>query len=793
MKQKSSYRIPLEELLALIKASGYELNVQQVLEIQSALLTASLSRMGLAGLKFLITPVIAKNAEDQRHLHQIIDTYIAEKKIIAAPATRPLAQWLHTHPKQVFVVKIAAFLLIVLAGVLFYIFTNNKTETIVAARPTTAPKADSVIAETAPPPASPAQKQVVTTATPPKINQTLSVTVAGSARYIRPVPIDINLQLSLTFGTIAGIIMAWIVVYERRKKIDLKEKQRAEDAVFVTRGGRKKFVGSGYESEGDFAQPTVQFPDRDYLIHLPRSLQKIKSHLKKQASIPNPGINIQKSIHKSVRNAGFTSLVNATEWKDRKYLFLIDNTQSGSHLTAYFNHVVNILGAAVTTVARYSFQGVPNLVQDEHGNTIFLENLVDQYASYHLILISDGHFFSETDQLTFKKRLTAIFQRWNSRSIITAVPLPDWSTHETLLQKNDFLLVPAETAAIALLAQAIAEDGVITQQELLKRLTGVYSVKSHSFQSAHGLKQYLNDKKLFQLVCSLAIYPRLQWSLTLALFDALLKNTFEEPAIELTHDVLLKIARIPWLQAEKLPDNIRLQLLDSLTAETEVTARETILALLDQARGITPTNSPAFTEIDTQYTINAFFLFSHDQYKYRSYSGTKAVISDYWSDLSEWSLKEHVDKGGNALMPKYKSNHATIQEFLITDKQLESWNVNFTKIVLVTLPAILLYIAFSIFKPAFVYPPEAFKNVSLSPILHKEGNCTQQLLYAINTTNGASDTIYLSPMNPVDTLPIRDVKYNEMVTMELWTKDTLMRPLSFPARDSFVSVQAICE
>ncbi|AEW03353.1 hypothetical protein A4D02_04865 [Niastella koreensis] len=784
MKQKSSYRIPLEELLTLIKASGYELNVQQILEIQSALLTTSVSHMGLAGLKFLIAPVIAKNAGDQRHLHQIIDAYIAEKKTIVTPPIRPFTQWLHTHKKQVFALKIAAFLLIVITGVVFYLYTNNKNNTPEAAKPTTLPKQDTVVAKPEAKPASPVKTQASTTIAPAKTNHTITATVTASERYIRPVPIDINLQLSMTFGTIAGIIMAWIVVYEHRKKMDLKEKRRAEDAIFVKRGGTRKFVGPGYESEGTWAQPTVLFPDRDYLIHVPPSIQKIKSFFKKQAAVHNPGLNIQKSIHKSVRNAGFTSLVYSNEWKDRKYLFLVDNTHPQSHRHAYLNHLVNTLCASVTKVARYNFQGTPNQVQDEHGNTISLEKLADKYAGYHLLLFSDGHFLE----------MPVPFQRWNSRSIITPVPLPDWSLHETLLQKNNFLLVPAETTAVALLAQAIAEDGEITQQQLHKRLQGLYSLKDQEFKNVQDVKQYLNDKKLFQLLCSLAIYPRLQWSLTVALLDAILKNnTSGEPAVELTHDLLLKVARIPWLQEEKLPDNIRLQLLDSLAAETEVIARETILALLDEARTITPANSPAYTEIDTQYAINAFFLFSYDQYKYKKYAGTKAVISDYWSNLSEWSLKEHVNKGGNSLMPKFKENQDAVQEFLLNDKLFEGWNLNFTKAALVTLPAILLYIIFAIFKPAFVYPPESFKNVSFSTIVHKEGNCTQQLLYAINTTNGASDTIYLSPMTAVDTLLIHDVKYNEMVSLELWTKDNLMRTLSFPARDSFVTVGARCE
>jgi hypothetical protein len=169
------------------------------------------------------------------------------------------------------------------------------------------------------------------------------------------------------------------------------------------------------------------------------------------------------------------------------------------------------------------------------------------------------------------------------------------------------------------------------------------------------------------------------------------------------------------------------------------------------------------------------------------------VFSDYWNDLTEWALKEHVDKSGNALMPRYKSNHATVQEFLINEKQFEQWNINFTKVVLVTLPAILLYILFSIFKPAFVYPPENYKNVSFSTIINKTGTCTQQLQFAINTTNGGSDTIPLNQLTTVDTLHINDVRYNEKVTLELWTKDSLMRPVAFNASDSFVAIQANCD
>lgn len=793
MDKKSSYIIPLEELLELIKASGYDLSIQQILEIQSSLLAVSVARLGLDRLKFVITPVIAKNDEEQRHIHLIIDAYIAEKTKASDTPTPPLTRWLRKHKQFVFALKIAGFLLIAATAILIYMFSNNKLQTPKSTKPIVATKRNTITSS--PKPAQqPENRSVKTVATPVITSKGIEINAQASGRYIMPVSINFNLQMSLTFGTISGIIMAWIVFYERKKKMEMKERQRMEDAIFITRKEDKKRAShAGFEPKGDMGQPTVQFPDMDYLIHQPRFLQKIKSHLKRPAVIQNPGFDIQKSIHKSVRNAGFSSVVYSSDWKDRKYLFLTDNRQPEAHITCFLNHVVNALSAAITTVVRYNYNGDAGMVQDMYGNWMSLESLAYRYENYHLIIIGNGYSLFENDYMMLKKKLHDTFQKWKFRSIITPVPLPDWSYHEEQLQKNNFQLVPAETDAVELLAKAIAEDTVVIRQQLYKRLEHTYSITSSNFQTVHGLKEYLNNEKCFQLVCSLAVYPRLQWALTLALFSALLKNnTTGEPSAELTHDLLLKMARIPWLHADRLDDNIRLQLLNSLTVETETKARETILGLLDKARPDTANDSPAFTELNTQYNINAFFLFSHDQYKYQMYAGAKEVISDYWNGLTEWALKEYVDKSRNALLPRYKSNHATVQEFLLHEKQFDKWNISFSKVVYVTLPAILLYIAFAIFKPAFVYPPDNFKNVSFATIINKESNCTPQLSYVINTTNGKADTIVLNQMTTSDTLTIKDIKYNEIVNFELWTTDSLMRPISIAATDSFFEIKTTC-
>lgn len=792
MEKKSNYTFPLEELLALIKASGYELSIQQILDIQAALLTMPVSQMRPNRLKHLITPVIAKNDEEQRHIHRIIDAYVAQKTKVTVPDIHSFAQWRQENKKLVLALKIAGFMAVVITGILFYIANNNnKIPKTVTHKPVTEAKQDSTQAPTAPvkQPINPALRS-----TAPVTANPVDIIARPSGRSIVPVPVDFNLQMAGTFGTLLGVILAWTIFYERKKKMDMKEKQRAEDAIFIKRTENKKRpTNSGFEPDGELAQPTIRFAERDHLVHQPRTLQKIKSFLKKPAEVLHPGFDVKKSVAKSARSAGFTSLVYTSEWKDRKYLFLTDQQQAEAHVMCLLNYVVNTIQAAVTSIARYSYSGDSSMVQDENGNWVSLADLAFQYKGYHLVIIGNGYSFVEEKKQQLKKELTDIFQTWASRSIITPVPLPHWSQREELLQKNKFQVVPADMEALELQAKAISEDTAVSTHQLLKKLANVHSVSASNFQSVPDLKRYLNDERLFQMICSLAVYPRLQWSLTLALFDALLKNNpTNEPTAELSYELLLKVARIPWLYTDRLNDTIRLELLNALTAETEVIARETILELLNEARHHTVQDSPAFTELNTQYNINAFFLFSFDQYKYKQYAGAKEVIGDYWKDLTEWALKEHVDKSGSVLMPRYKTGQLSVQEFLLQEKQFDKWNINFLKVALLTLPAIVLYILFALVKPAFVYPPQLYKNVSFATVIKKADNCTPYFNYVINSTNGRSDTILLNAVSAIDTIPITDVKYNEIINLELWTKDSLMNPLSFTATDSFYEVSALC-
>ncbi len=72
--------------------------------------------------------------------------------------------------------------------------------------------------------------------------------------------------------------------------------------------------------------------------------------------------------------------------KNRKYLFLTDNLHTDAHITSLLNYVLNIIGAAVTGITRYSYTANSETVHDENGNPVTFEEMAYRYkglSPYH--------------------------------------------------------------------------------------------------------------------------------------------------------------------------------------------------------------------------------------------------------------------------------------------------------------------------------------------------------------------------------------------------------------------------
>ena len=576
MEDKINYTIPLGNLLKVLKESGYEISTKQVLEIQTVLLSSSLSKLNPSDLKYIITPVLARNEEDQRNIYEIIDSFITAGRPITMKKQSLFNRWFKNR-KFVFRLKVAAFTLVVITGLLFYFIPKKKIPKTPASSLMLPPGAkkdtlqsditsnilkDSILR----------QRETIQAPGPFNVNGPLY-----NGEEIIPVARDINLQVSLAFGLGLGAILYYLIFFDEKKRMKIKEKKRSEERNIVT-DKREEKTGLPVEGERQWQPNIIQFPESDYLIHKSREFFAIRANLKKPAFIEFPDLDVAESAHATARKAGFPSLLYNNEWKERKYLLLTNNEENDTHTKRLLNFLVRQLTSDKTPVIKYNYTTDITTLKESTGKITSLEDLSHRFRNYHLIIIDNCTSFFEPGKPFLKNNYAEIFTRWPHKSVITPTPLPDWTYREKQLQKNEFIIVPADMNAVKLLAKAISENAFLTEERLKKQLKDTYSVSGFNFQTTDGLKSYLNNDTLFQMVCSLAVYPRLDWSLTLMLFTAILKEN--TGSVKLDYDTLLKVSRIPWMATNKLDESVRLSLLHQLNPKTEIIARETILKLL---------------------------------------------------------------------------------------------------------------------------------------------------------------------------------------------------------------------
>jgi hypothetical protein len=784
----------LEELLGILETSGYELSIEQVLEIQSVLLSSAVTSLRLKDLKFLITPIIAKNDEDQKNLYKIIDTYISERiRSDEEEEQKPpgFLQRILRNRMLVFYLKVAGFLLLVAAGIVAYLLNEAQSERIVKAE--VAAKKKSVPPLVTNPDPTTGQQEYT-----PKTNSLdqpaqPTLEMAETRSPIIPEPYSYNLQTSLIFGIPLGIILAYFIFYEKRRRMEMQKKSRLDSGALLSGEREKEIPGITEQNVPDrFEQIVLDFPDKNYLIQKSREFFGIRSNLKKLALTDEERFDVKRSIYQTSRNAGFTSVVFSSKPKERKYLFLTDDKYPDAHSTQLLKYLVNTVSASKVPVKKYSYTNDIGTVKDVNGNVRKLQELAHDYPDHHLIIVGDCHFLFSDDNPVRKKNCMATLQKWSSRSVITVLPFPDWSYAEIQLQENKFHMVPAEIGAVELLTKTITEHSVIKKGKIESTIRDMYTVSNIDFGSVDALRYYLGNEQLFQVICSLAIYPKLKWAVTLALFSAIVKNDPKsDRTVKIDYDTLLKISRIPWLYRDELEPSIRLSLLNQLHPRTEVIARERILRLLQDIRPDIPAHSLAFRELELQHSLNSFFLFAHDPHKYKKYAESKKEISHQWNDLREWALKERTNIGQSGLMPLDDAGkHVTVEEFLLQEKEFEKMSVNFYKIVLVTLPSILLYILFSITRPNLVYPIGNYKSVSFNAVIQGNGCLRPDTAFVL--INGSLDTLPLQGRAGGDTLRIRDIRYDGTVILTVSANNKRTREVLLGATDSLVVVFPRC-
>ncbi|MDM8535882.1 formylglycine-generating enzyme family protein [Desulfobacterales bacterium HSG17] len=336
-----------------------------------------------------------------------------------------------------------------------------------------------------------------------------------------------------------------------------------------------------------------------------KAAQAFRRHVQK----PDSAIDVEASVEKTIRNGGFFTPVSGLRQITPEYLVLIDRTSFQDHQARWIDAMVNRLAENDVFIKRYYFDGDPRSCIPQKGKiqAVNLHDLAEQYPEHRLIIFSDGAGFKDPfsgETVSWIEQ----FYIWEERSIMLIHADRDLSRHP--LKDFDFIVMPARENNMAALIDAF------NNEVINPRLSKAYAKPLPAFISHQYIRlleqsepkpeiitainnllaNYIDEPGRFWL-CACAVYPDINWDLTLFL-GHMLKDKADREIF--SKNRLMLMARLPWFRYGYMPDWFRRFLINELTGEKEQQVRQILFDLLqDHKDRLEPGYIPL--EIGKQY------------------------------------------------------------------------------------------------------------------------------------------------------------------------------------------------
>lgn len=369
----------------------------------------------------------------------------------------------------------------------------------------------------------------------------------------------------LSVGLLAGaIFLCAVLVWLRRlsRRLELK-KWRSENRPRLDQ----------LPVEGISEQIWCLFPLR-------RTAQELRRYRQYSAH----DLDVQRTTEETIRQGLFTPTY-APRKSLSEYLVLIDRTNFEDHQARLVSDLMERLSKNDVFIERYYFQGDPRVCRKHDPKAPYqtLPNLAAQFPDHYLMVFSDAEdFFSPVTG--HPAHWLKMFSPWETRILLTPEYQPG-DYREWVLSAAGFRVLPTSQAGMAALSETIyagpKQDHV---GGAVKTLPGILRTGVARWLEDHPpapatteelcsqLKNFLGDEGYFWLGAC-AVYPSLQWDLTLYLGFKLLK---QDSLIEKFSTLM----RLPWFRHGSMPDWFRERLILGLSPNQEQSIRNVLEKLL---------------------------------------------------------------------------------------------------------------------------------------------------------------------------------------------------------------------
>ncbi|MEI7695832.1 MAG: SUMF1/EgtB/PvdO family nonheme iron enzyme [Chlorobium sp.] len=268
--------------------------------------------------------------------------------------------------------------------------------------------------------------------------------------------------------------------------------------------------------------------------------------------------DIEKTIHQTIYEGGLARPVYTADRRHIEYLMLIDRHNSRDHKARLHNNLYETLKANNIFVERFFFDKSPFICRNhQHPSGITLTEILSLYEHSALMIFTDGLQFIDT----FDLKLFAwadIFKYWQHRYFFSSISPALWGKYERLLQGVFPFVLPLSLDGVQLMAADLLSDAG-TDFDCIHYWS---DNADYSLVPVQTEGKKLDDIGLFfddqlkRWIAACAIYPELDWNLTLGLG----KLFSTEKNILPSYKNISQLLRLNWFTKGRIPDAFRLDL-----------------------------------------------------------------------------------------------------------------------------------------------------------------------------------------------------------------------------------------
>ena len=345
---------------------------------------------------------------------------------------------------------------------------------------------------------------------------------------------------------------------------------------------------------------------------------KTISELRQRSDSDFLRIDMLRTIKATIQNVGQITLQYRAQRRLNEYLLLIDTHSPQNHRAQLFNLLYYAFDASEVLIERYYYDGDLRLFWNEKMRRgISLNDLQSAYPEHRLVILGSATSLLSPTNGKFL-RWTNVFDNWRTRALLTPRPVNDWDAREAQLATK-FRLLPSTLQGIGDLVEnleAIEPKDYRLWKNFRDRNADMLPVTSDLPNDAllvlleSAFVTYDNgkrDDRILQWIAACAVSPILHWDWTLHIASVIDNSR----SGLLTLENLFQINRLPWFVDGKMPDNVRIALLDWFEKnhpETLIAVRREWQKILETEQNTPPSDSMAFEEHRIQILFNEWQL-----------------------------------------------------------------------------------------------------------------------------------------------------------------------------------------